>query len=535
MTESQKYNKILILSPPGKVYVHSDGAPAARKHCSPPIGIAYLLGNLRRHNYEVGCLDILVEGYEIEDYREPFIVYGLPTEDVIERIRVEKPDVIGFSVLFSMVAKEALEISAVIKETFPHIPIVFGGHHSTGAADQVMSHSFVDFVISGEADQRLVDLMDALNDRRPLDSVHGLYYRKPDGTVDNTLKGVTALVEGNGWNYFDRKNSGVPIDLDGLPLPAWDVVGLEKYWDSFVRTGGGDAIGDRYAVMVTTRGCPHVCSFCTSPLVSGYKAYRKRSLDAVVAEVRWLVEEYGIKEIQFVEENMFVSKKRLKELLAVLAEEFDDITFWNTGGVDVNALDTEVIDLMVEANFHRAILAIEAGDPEVQEARVDKNVNLDRLPELVDYMLGKGIDLKALYMIGFPGETKKQIQKTIDYAMNLGVLDFNLSIVQPLPGTPLYDECVQNDLFIEGIPTVNFAISNVKLPDLTPEELEDLRRDTWKQAFSKRMKIEQQEQMRQELGHSGEVMHRYSTIEEYETLGFATKPPARQDRRLGAG
>ncbi len=534
MENARSYKKMLILSPPGKVYVHSDGAPAARKHCSPPIGIAYLAANLRRYNYDVECLDILVEGYDHEEYREPFIIYGLPTDEVLRRIEASKPDVIGFSVLFSLVAADALEISAEIKKAFPHIPIVFGGHHSTGAAVEMMTNDFVDYVIIGEADERIVDFMDALKGDRPMDSVHGLYFRNEAGEVVNTASGTPALVDGKGWKYYDRRNSGVPIDLDGLPLPAWDIVGLEKYWGSFVRTGGGDAIGERYAVMVTTRGCPHVCSFCTSPLVSGYKAYRKRSLDAVVEEVRWLVKEYGINEIQFVEENMFVSKSRLKELLRCLADEFDDITFWNTGGVDVNALDEEVIDLMAEANFHRAILAIEAGDPEIQEKRVDKRVKLDRLPKLVEYMQGKGIDLKALYMIGFPGETRAQIQKTIDYALNLGVLDFNLSIVQPLPGTPLYDECVENDLFIEGKPTVNFAISNVKLPDMTPEDLESLRRKVWKQAFEKRMKESQQENLRKNFGLDGDVMHKYATIEEYETLGFNTKPPARDHRALRA-
>ena len=100
--------------------------------------------------------------------------------------------------------------------------------------------------------------------------MHGLYYRDPEGHTANTSSGVPSLVNGNGWKYYNRQNSGVPVDLDGLPLPAWDIVGLEKYWDFFVRTGGGDAIGEKYAVMVTTRGCPHVCEFCTSPLVSGY-------------------------------------------------------------------------------------------------------------------------------------------------------------------------------------------------------------------------------------------------------------------------
>jgi anaerobic magnesium-protoporphyrin IX monomethyl ester cyclase len=311
---------------------------------------------------------------------------------------------------------------------------------------------------------------------------------------------------------------------------------MEAYWQSVVRTGGGDAIGQRYAVMLSTRGCPHVCNFCTSPLQSGYRAYRKRELESVIEEVRWLIDTYGVDEIQFVEDNFFVSKKRVKDLLKILASEFPDTVFWNTGGVEVNALDEEMIDLMAAANFHRAILAIESGDPDMQEAAVDKKVKLDRLPKIVSYLQEKNIDLKALYMIGFPGETRAQVERTVEFALNLGVLDFNLSIVQPLPGTPLYDECLSKGLFIEGttVNNLNFGKSNIRLPDLTPEELEDIRRSVWRQAYDKRMVLEQQKTYREQAGLSGDVAHAYQTLEEYETTGFSIRPPTREAPDVGA-
>jgi anaerobic magnesium-protoporphyrin IX monomethyl ester cyclase len=220
MDERPQFNKMMLMFPPGKVYVYADGTPSSRKHCSPPIGIAYLAASLIHRGYDAACLDILVEGYEHEEYCEPFIVYGLPTEEVISRIRAEQPDVIGFSVMFSMVAAEVYEIAAAVKNAFPDIPILFGGQHATGAPKDVMDHDFVDFVLLGEADNSIVDLMDALNGRRPFESIQGLYFRNEAGEVENTMVGVKPAVEGLEWNYYDRKSSGVPTDLDGLPYPA---------------------------------------------------------------------------------------------------------------------------------------------------------------------------------------------------------------------------------------------------------------------------------------------------------------------------
>jgi anaerobic magnesium-protoporphyrin IX monomethyl ester cyclase len=523
MSADRKFNKMMLLFPPGKVYIHPDGVPGYRKYCAPPIGIAYLAANLIKNGYEASCLDILAEGYNNEVYEEPFVVYGLSEEEVIERINEVNPDVIGFSFMFSMLASEVYRMCAAIKKAFPDIPILAGGQHATGAPLDVMSHEDVDYVLSGEADNSVVGLMDALNGLTPMESILGLYYRAEDGTVVNTSVNVPASVEGKGWKYYDRKNSGVPLELDELPYPAWHTLNMEVYWESAVRTGGGDAYGDRYAVMLSTRGCPHTCTFCTSPLLSGYKAYRKRTNESVVEEVRWLIDTYQVDEIQFVEDNFFVSKKRVKDLLRILAKEFPDTLFWNTGGVEVNALDKEMIDLMAEANFHRAILAIEAGDPDIQESSVDKRVDLDRLPETVRYLQEKGIDLKALYMIGFPGETREQIQRTVDLAINLGVLDFNISIVTALPGTPLYDECVEKGLFLEGVTVnnLNYAKSNFRLPDISPSELEDIRRSVWLSAFEKRL------DGRNTSDVSNDSKHKFSTVDEYQTWGFKTPPPSR--------
>jgi anaerobic magnesium-protoporphyrin IX monomethyl ester cyclase len=529
----KKKNKISLLFPPGKVWVRPDGTPSSRKHISPPIGLAYLASSLEKADNKVQVIDTLVEGFDNETYEEPFIIYGLSPEETANRVKKFNPDVIGISALFSMTISEVYKLCKELKKKLPNVPIIMGGQHATGAPFEVLKNPNVDYVIAGEAEITLCNFMRALNKEFDFNEIKNLYYKNFKGEVvhTNTLSNVKPMVVGKGWNYYNRKDSGVPEKLDDLPYPAWHLFNMEAYWNSNVRTGGGNAKSERYAVMLSTRGCPHTCTFCTSPLASGYKAYRKRSNECVVREIKFLKEKYDIGEVQFVEDNFFVSKKRAKDLMRELAKEFPDMYFQSTGGTEVNALDDEMIELMAKSNFYHAILAIESGDPEVQKNSVDKEVNLDRLPQIIQKLNEHKIDTKALFMIGFPGETKSQIQKTVDLALNCGILDFNLSIVTALPGTPLYDECLEKGLFVEGytLEGSNYSKSNIKLKDVSPEELENIRVDVWKQAMKKRLD-NQKKNILEPGSDLKKNKHTFTSIEEFQFHGFSTRPPKRIEK-----
>ncbi|MBT3331240.1 MAG: B12-binding domain-containing radical SAM protein [Rhodospirillaceae bacterium] len=516
MQEQQRLNKVLLINPSSKVHILPNGTPAHRKHCTPPLGLAYLAANLLAHNYEVSVIDAVAEGYDNEWHIEPYIHYGLSDDDILARLEEFAPDVVGISVLFSTAIREAHALCDRIKALRPDLPIVLGGQHPTGAPVRVMDNQNVDFVLLGEADITLIDLMSALNGERALESVTALYYRDGNEVV-TTMANVKPVVQGDGWNYYNRKDAGIPTDLDGLPLPAWHVLPMEAYWTTHVRIGGGDAQRDRYAVMMSTRGCPHACYFCTSPLQSGFKGYRRRSNENVIAEIRWLRDEYGVQEIEFLDDNFYVSKPRVKKLLKEIAKEFPDMTFGVPAGTDVNALDEDVIDLMAEANFYKALLAIEAGDPELQSALIDKKVDLHRVPEVVAYLKSKGIETRALFMIGFPEETRDQIASTVKMARELDIDDFYISLVTPLPGTPLFDECAAKGILVEGfdVDNIRFSHASITLPDTSGEELETIRRVVWQENF---------EENRRRMGDrlKDDRASRIQNIKEYEHLGFRT-------------
>ncbi len=517
MSQPGQYRKVLLINPPGVVYLFPDGRPAHRKHCAPTMGLAYLAANLLQHGYEVEVLDILAEGYSNEEVHKEqnVLVYGLPLQKVIERVRRAAPDLIGMSVLFSSGAMEAHRICKALKDEFPGLPIVLGGQHPTGAPYEVMKDGSIDYVMLGESDLTFVSLLDALNGKLPLASVIGLVYREGD-EVRNTLAGVKPVYEGAGYNYYLARDSGIPMKLDELPRPAWHLFPMASYWNVDVRISGGDAAGERYAVMMSTRGCPHVCYYCTSPLQSGYKGYRRRSNDAVVAEIHWLIQEFGVEEVMFFDDNFFVSVPRAKELVRLIAKEFPRTMFSVPGGTEVNALDDEMIDLLAAANFYKLTLNIESGNQEIQNALIDKKVKLHRIPQLVQRLRDRGIETKAMLMIGFPGEKRASIERTVQLAKSLDVDDFFLSIVAPLPGTPLWDETKEKGLFIEGssLNTVRYSNSTITLPDLTPEELEGIRYQTWKESFEER---------RRRI--SARRHKKFEDRREYETIGFKSLSP----------
>jgi|TARA_B100000315_G_scaffold165189_1_gene153831 radical SAM superfamily enzyme YgiQ (UPF0313 family) len=510
---------VLLINPPGKLYVRADGGIGERKHCAPPIGIAYIAACLEQSGYDVSVIDALAEGYDNEIYSPPFLIYGLPIDQIVDKGKSIIPDVIGISILFSNRIIEAHQIARSLKKALPEVKIVFGGQHPTAMPLDVMQNNAIDFVLTGEADRSMPQLMDALNGLISFEKIGGVFYRNSDGEICDTMQQVSAAKVGKGWKYYGLKQAPVPKKLDDLPYPAWHIFPMETYWNSNVRVGGGDIMRQRFAVMMSSRGCPHSCNFCTSPLLSGFKAYRQRSNESVINEIRHLIDTYGVQEIQFLDDNFFVGAPRVKRLCKMLKDEFgeDDVIFSVPAGADINAIDEETIDLMAEASFHKVVLAIEAGDPDVQKKSVDKIVKLDRVVHLVDYIRNRNMTVHSLFMIGFPDETASQIQKTVDLALSLNVDDFFISIATPLPGTPLYDDCLKRGLLVDGFDPNNlrYSVSNIKLPDMPGEELESIRRTAWVE-----MKSRQHRQTGSIIKGS---LHEFKRHEDYEHAGLKTR------------
>jgi radical SAM superfamily enzyme YgiQ (UPF0313 family) len=507
--------KVLLINPPGKCLIRKvDGSIAERKHCQPPLGLAYLGAACLSRGYAVEILDILAEGYDQEQLTEHFIVYGLDNATVLERIRRAAPDLIGISILFSHLASECFALIREIRRDFPQVRIVLGGHHPSAMPAKVMANPDVDFVLIGESDTTFPMLLDALNGDGELGAIRGLWYRDGDAVVDSMARVKPALA-GRDFKYYTRNDGPNPADVAGILYPAWQLLDLDRYWKTEVRMGGGNVMRERYLPMVGSRGCPHTCFFCTSPLMGGYKGYRKRTPEDICAEVRFLRERYGVQEIQFLDDNFFISVPRVKELLPALADQFPDLVFSVPSGTEANAIDEEVIEMLARAHFYRVLLALEAGDQGIQDAMIDKHVNLTRVPALVAKCKEVGLEVRGYFMMGFPGETREQILHTADFATSLDLDDFALSVVSPLPGTPLFDQCADQGLFTADfdVNNIRYSVSHIKLPDMGAEELENVRRNVWLEYKARKLA---------EGPPDPDAYKVFRSVEEFSNLGFRT-------------
>jgi radical SAM superfamily enzyme YgiQ (UPF0313 family) len=325
----------------------------------------------------------------------------------------------------------------------------------------------------GEADHSFPQLVESLNHGKDITQVAGIVYLK----------------EGH---MIVQERTDFVKDLDSLPFPEWDIVGIDKYSKIGMSQMALRGKCNRFAVMVSSRGCPHACDYCAVPVHCGVKNYRRRDLEKVVNEIGWLIERYAIEEIQFLDDNFFVDNRRVKRLCKLLISKFPDTHFSVPAGTDVSNMDYEVLDLLKEAGFYHLELGIETGDINIQASYVDKKIDLQDLSKKIKYMKRIGIETAGIFMIGFPDETREQIQKTVDLATSLDLDWIYFPIVTPLPGSPFYKYCLEEGLLVDDydVNAPRFTTSYIKNPNISRQELETIRKNVWREYMSKRINID---------------------------------------------
>ncbi|MGA2385343.1 MAG: radical SAM protein, partial [Candidatus Bathyarchaeia archaeon] len=246
-------------------------------------------------------------------------------------------------------------------------------------------------------------------------------------------------------------------DLDSVPYPAWHLMSIEKYIAS------GQAHGSqrrkRYFPMVTSRGCPGRCVFCSIHAVWGHR-WRARSPENVVGEIETLVSKYGIREIHFEDDNLTLSKQRMMRICELILERGLDITWLTPNGVAVNTLDFGLLEKMRKSGCYQLSFGIESGDPSVLKNIIHKPLNLDRVKQIVDCSKRLGIWTHGFFVIGFPGESAESIRRTINFAKEADFDSANFFIAAPYPGTPLYSLAAS-----EGLIRDDFDFSKLRTMD----------------------------------------------------------------------
>ncbi|HWO41040.1 MAG TPA: radical SAM protein [Candidatus Eisenbacteria bacterium] len=399
--------RLLLIQPPVQDFYDTD----VRLQ---PIGLCYLKAAVQKHHpdcevvirdYHAGHgrrtaaipreLADLREYYQVAD-KSPFSTFyhyfhfGASFDEIERDVATLQPDAVGVSSLFTPYFREALEVAARVKKR-ARVPLVMGGSHASAAPESLLASPHVDYVIRREGEKALVEFLRFLKGEIPLRAVPNLVYKEPGRLAFNPL----------------TEN----FPLDDLPFPDLDDFAPDSY----------TLAGKPMVFLITSRSCPHKCSFCSVHTTFGTK-YRLRSVDNVLEEIE-LRYRQGYRVIDFEDDNLTYYKNAFKELCRHLIARFPnrEMEFVAMNGISYLSLDDELLELMFEAGFSHLNLALVSSDRTVRET-TKRPHTLKAYLRVVEQAHALGFRIVSYQILGLPNETLNSMKQTLAFNARLPVL-----------------------------------------------------------------------------------------------------------------
>jgi radical SAM superfamily enzyme YgiQ (UPF0313 family) len=411
--------KVCLISPP-----YNSAVKSVVGISSPPLGLAYLASVLRK-DHDVRIIDSNILEYSIEDLRR--------------KLKSFNPDIVGITSVTPSIP-QAYDVAKIAKEVKEDSIVVVGGPHVTFLPEQTLREcKDVDVIVKGEGEKITGELATAIENGEPLENVRGIAFRKEDKVVNNEPM------------PFIR-------NIDEIPFPSRDLLPVEKY----------QVNGTRYTAMITSRGCPFRCSFCSSSRLFG-GCWRGRSPENVLDEMRVIYEDYDTKNIEFVDDTFTLNQKRAEQICDGIIKEGWDVSWGASSRVDT--ITRKLAEKMKKAGCWILFLGIESGCQRILDA-MWKGITVEQIKRAVKMIKNAGIQVLGSFIIGFPEDTMESIKQTIDFAKSLNLDYAEFSILTPYPGSPIFNFALENDLLLTEDWSKYTAIEPVmKIKDLTEKQL----------------------------------------------------------------
>jgi radical SAM superfamily enzyme YgiQ (UPF0313 family) len=332
----------------------------------------------------------------------------LVSRDIEDIVREYSPDVVGISAL-TFESNAVAWIAEAVKKVNPNIPVLLGGPHPTAYPDKAIETPNVDYGIMGEGEIVAGQVIERLLTSRDVSGLKGLVYKR-DGKVVKT------------------ERAEVLEDINQLPLPAYDLIPIEKYgdFDRFNRRHG-------YMNVMSSRGCPYRCVYCHN--IFG-KVFRARSAENLFEEIKILYDAYQIRQFDILDDIFNFDKKRLLKFCDLIVKSGMRITIGFPNGLRGDLLDEEQLVSLRRAGTRVISFAIETGSPRVQKV-IKKNVKLDVIWRNIEIAHSLRIHTHGFFMVGFPTETIEDMEMTVKFLLSSKLHTFNIFAVMPFEGTEL--------------------------------------------------------------------------------------------------
>ncbi len=416
--------KILLINPPFEDFYQTE----IRQQ---PTGLKYIKASLEKAGYEIFLLDCLANNkkrtipipdnlkylkkfYPTNDL-SPFKLFthyrhfGMSLPEIAESIKNMNPDLIGISINFTPYCDTAIEVAKLCKTIFPKIPIIAGGHHATAVPKTILSTNFFDFVILGEGEQRIVKLIELLSSKKlsQLNEFDGIAYKSNDKFFINPAT-----------DYIQK--------LDEIPSPE---------------------IENKIGMILTSRGCPKNCNFCSVAKVMG-KKIRFRSIKSVIDEIEKGVQN-GVRKFDFEDDNLTINRNRAKALFNEISNHFGEsnLVLSAMNGLMADSLDEELIQLMKSAGFEWLNIPLVSGSPIVQK-NINRFQSRQQFLKVVKWAHQYQLKVVAYIILGLPEDDLDQMLNDIIFLAGLPVL-IGPSVFYPPPGSDTFNNCLKN-YFING-------------------------------------------------------------------------------------
>lgn len=402
----------------------------------PPLGLAWLATALEKGGHDVKILDAHAERLNFES----ILSYMQGTKEF---------ELVGITATTSLI-NSALKISREIRKTFRRTLIVLGGVHPTVLPEEVLSEPSVDIVVRGEGEGTIVDLAD----KKPLKDIEGISYRLEGKTIHNPDR---PLIK----------------DLDAIGMPAYHLLSMDKYFPAVGAFKRLPAIS-----MLGTRGCPGRCTFCYR--IFGDKL-RVRSGRKLAEEAKYLQENYGIKEISFYDDTFTAVKKEVYAFCQGLKDLKVDLTWSCFSRVDT--ISEDLLRAMKEVGLHQIMYGIESANKLILQ-NINKKTDVEQAVRVVAMTKRVGIDVRAAFMLGNPGETKETLNETLKFAMKLNPEIAVFNITTPFPGTDMFKWADGNGyLLTKDWDHYDLAHPVMELPTISSEDIHKFYRSVYRRFY----------------------------------------------------
>jgi anaerobic magnesium-protoporphyrin IX monomethyl ester cyclase len=380
--------RVLLVDP----YVARED-PMERKFVElyPSLGILTLSAWLRDHGVRVEVTDL---------------TFARDAEPVTQHLRRFRPHVVGLHTK-TLTMPRAIEIAA--RARAEGVTVLAGGPDSATRPDRYLDEGF-DAVVPSEGEATLVEVATRVRDGVPVAGTPGTIARSNGRTVRGPAR------------PFLR-------NLDELPLPAWDLLDMEAYlsaWQAHT--------GERRAAVLTSRGCPFDCSWCSKPTFG--RTYRQQSVQRVLAELNALHDRYQVDYVRFCDDVFGVDRRWLEELLGHMISDGPHLRFECLARVDL--LKPELLDRMKSAGLQRVYVGVESGSQKMLDA-MNRGTRLSQIERVAASLRAHHIRQFWFLMLGYPGETLEDIEATLQLFRRFSPEEYSVSIAVPVPGTRFYD------------------------------------------------------------------------------------------------